>query len=218
MTSDPSANCERLRNAFENREAIYVERGALRVKVTNIRANAAVQAISADIEEIPTIGFPGFVDLDRFGLTGRGPLSWTISAGNLTAFSDHTWSIGGGGWSLFFGSQLVEEVVRLAANFPPDVSRNERYRRILGWLNCHKATQGPHVRVFLGDGASRPSDTRTATSLREPPALVAEGMRSKTPGTCCAGERRWTSWLTLPRRSSGGVGTWCSSIGLRGRA
>jgi hypothetical protein len=66
--------------------------------------------------------------------TNRGPLSWTISAGNLTAFSDHTWSMGGGEWSLFFGSELVEEVVRLAANFPPDVSRNERYRRILGNL------------------------------------------------------------------------------------
>ena len=51
----PSTNCERLRKAFENREAIYVERGALRVKVTNIRANVVVQTISADIEEIPQL-------------------------------------------------------------------------------------------------------------------------------------------------------------------
>jgi hypothetical protein len=72
MTSDPSANCERLRNAFENREAIYVKRGALRVRVTNIRANAAVQAISADIEEIPTTGFPGFVDLARSRSARKG--------------------------------------------------------------------------------------------------------------------------------------------------
>jgi hypothetical protein len=74
MTWGPSTNCERLRNAFKNREAIYVERGALRVRVTNIRANAVVQAINADLEEIPTNRFPGFVDLDWSGLTDNGPL------------------------------------------------------------------------------------------------------------------------------------------------
>jgi hypothetical protein len=132
MTSDPLANCERLRNAFENREAIYVERGALRVKVTNIRATAAVETISADIEQIPTSGFQGFVDLDRVGVTDKGPLRWTISAGHLTTFSDHTWSFGSGGWSLFFGFELVHEVMQLAAQFPQHLSRYERYHRILG--------------------------------------------------------------------------------------
>jgi hypothetical protein len=53
MTSGPLTNCERLRDAFENREAVYLERGALRVRVSNIRANVVVQAISADLEEIP---------------------------------------------------------------------------------------------------------------------------------------------------------------------
>jgi hypothetical protein len=192
MTSDPFANWERLRNTFENTEAIYIERGALRVRVTNIRANAVVQAISADIEEIPTTGFPGFVDLDRFGLTDQEPLRWTISAGSLTTFSDHTWSFGGEGWSLFFGSELVQEVIRLAAKFSPSESRNERYQRILGWLHCHKLSQGPHVQVFLTGAASRPAATGTATSLREPPGLIAEGILFEDTGHML----RWGTPLT----------------------
>jgi hypothetical protein len=54
MRSAPLANCERLRPALDNHEAIYIERGALRVKVSNIRRTLKC---SADIEEIPTTGF-----------------------------------------------------------------------------------------------------------------------------------------------------------------
>jgi hypothetical protein len=176
MTRDPLTDCNRLRKTLENREAIYVERGALRVRVTNIRSNVVAQAISADIEEIPTTGFPRFIDLDRQGLTESESLRWTISTGNQTTFSDHTWSLGNGGWSLFFGSDLLQEVVQLASQFPRDLSRNERYRRILGWLHCHKSTQGPQTRPFLTGSTSGLSDAIAATSLREPPALVAEGI------------------------------------------
>ena len=116
MTPDPLANCERLRNTFENREAIYVERGALRVKVTNIRANAVVKDQRGH-QEVLTIGFPGLIDLDRFGLTDEELRSWTIIAGNLSTCSDHTWSTSSGLWSLFFGSELVQKVVQPPPTF-----------------------------------------------------------------------------------------------------
>ena len=179
MTAHPSANCERLRKTFENRD--FVERGALRVRVTNIRGNVAVQSISADLEEIPTTGFPGFIDLDRYGLTDAEPRRWTISVGKLTTFSEHTWSLGNGGCSLFFNRELVQEVVQLASQFPPGLSRYERYHRILGWLHCHTTTQEPSIQLFMS-GASHPSDTATATSLREPPALVLRGSFSRILG------------------------------------
>jgi hypothetical protein len=182
MTPDPLTDCERLRKALENREAIYVEQGALRVRVTNIRSNVVAQAISADIEEIPTTGFPRFIDLDRLGLTESGPLRRTITAGNQTTFSDHTWSLGNGGWSLFFGSDLLQEVVQLASQFSTDLSRNERYHRILGWLHCHKLTQGPHVQVFAPAGVNRLSEIRMTTSLRQSPPLLADGIHLEDTG------------------------------------
>jgi hypothetical protein len=79
MTSDRLANSERLRATLENREAIYVERGALRVKVTNIRANAVVQAMSADIEEILS---GGISDLDRFGRTDQLDRTEVVGTGD----------------------------------------------------------------------------------------------------------------------------------------
>ena len=182
MTLDPLANCERLRQALDNHDAIYVERGALRVRVRNIRANVEVQGISADLEEIPTTGFPEFVDLDRYGLTDKEPHRWTISAGNLTSCSVQTWSLGNGGLSLFFGAELVQEVIHLASQFPSGLSRYERYHRILGWLHCHKTRQEPQNALFLAGGASRPTDPPTATSLRERPALVAEGIVFENSG------------------------------------
>lgn len=47
-----SRNCEVLRARFEGREAIYVEKDALRVRVTNIRFLG--QSVGADVEEIMT--------------------------------------------------------------------------------------------------------------------------------------------------------------------
>jgi len=134
-----------------------------------------VQGISADLEEIPTAGFPRFVDLDRFGLTDKVPVQWTISAGNLTTFSDHTWSVGIAGRALFFGSELVQEVTQLAEKCPEYSSRNERYHRILGWLHCHNLTQGPHLQVFLAGARA----AQGLGSIRE--ASIPPGGRHQPP-------------------------------------
>jgi hypothetical protein len=109
MTADAIANCARLRERFEGHEAIYVENGALRVMVTRTQAEVAAQTITADIEEIPTPGFPRFIGLNNVGLTDSRRFQFTITAGSLTTSSDHVWSHGDGGWSLFFDPELVRE-------------------------------------------------------------------------------------------------------------
>ena len=47
-----------LRARFEGREAIYVEKGALRVRISNIGWDGAKLCITARVEEIATAGFP----------------------------------------------------------------------------------------------------------------------------------------------------------------
>src|SRR5439155_11210485 len=104
-----------------------------RVRVTNVRADDGARSVSAQIEEIPTPGFPGFVGrVAREPASGvRAPLRWTIASGALSSFSDHEWSMGYGGWSLFFGADVVRRVVELASGFGEEVAAYDRYKRIL---------------------------------------------------------------------------------------
>ena len=96
MSSPAAANCDELRKSFENREAIYIEKGALRVRVRSIRANPDAEVVSAAIEEVPTPGLRTGIFHDMI----EGPLRWEIDAGKLTTFSAHTWRMGHGGWQL----------------------------------------------------------------------------------------------------------------------
>jgi hypothetical protein len=128
---------QRLRDLFEGQEAIYIEKGALRVRVSNIRADIPGRCIYADIEEIPTTGFPiWFISQWLQWLQSR---HWRIGGGYLTAFSDHTWNMGYGGWSLFFAPRLVDGVVRLAQEFPDNLQSIDRYNQILRYLEDHEA-------------------------------------------------------------------------------
>jgi hypothetical protein len=71
-----AATVEKIRTSFEGRQAIYIEKGAIRVSVSNIRS-ADLGVILADIEEIPTAGFQ---NLDsRHGPRPRPhPLRWRL--------------------------------------------------------------------------------------------------------------------------------------------
>ena len=96
---DTSPLIQEVRAMFEGREAIYIEQGAVRVRISNIRGSASQAIISAEVEEIPTPG----LGVGRFRhLPGNKPLRWTINAGYLTVFSDQLWTMGYGGWSLYF--------------------------------------------------------------------------------------------------------------------
>jgi hypothetical protein len=133
---------QHLRDLFEGREAIYIEKGALRVKVSNIREDIPGRYISADVKEIPTAGFPTGSYHDT-----PSPRHWRIGSGWVTTFSDHTWQMGYGGWSLFFAPRIVDGVVRLARQFPDNLPSMDRYNQILRYLQDHEAHE-PTQRVF----------------------------------------------------------------------
>jgi hypothetical protein len=133
MDSKDANNCEVLRDRFEGREAIYVEKGALRVRVSNIHnIGADGSSIGADVEEIPTPGLGvGLFPLHR---PGRNPSRWTI-AGDPTSYSDQDWSMGYGGWSLYFSPETVQAVIDFAAQRSDNADPCEGYSEICRMLN-----------------------------------------------------------------------------------
>ena len=109
---------EQLRHLFEDREAIYVEKGATHVKVSGIRWDP----------ELPTARFP----CEHY--PGSCPRRWTIGAGYRTTFSQHNWNMGYGGWSLYFAPEIVNGVLNVASQFPADLAFVRRYNLILDYL------------------------------------------------------------------------------------
>jgi hypothetical protein len=143
---------QRVQASFEGREAIYVEKGALRVRVSNIRGSAAHRCISADVEEIPTPGL-GVGSFDN--RKPRRPRRWGIGAGYLTQFSDYCWTTGYGGWSLFFDPKTVQAVLDLASHFPENMDSWERYNQIVRFLqNDERYLHANWQPVFPGSPVS----------------------------------------------------------------
>ncbi len=146
MTSEASRNCKKLRDAFEGREAIYIEKSFYRVRVTNIRSNVKRRWIKADIQEIPTVGFPpSFLHWIR--PDEPGPSQWDIGGGFETCFSKHTWHMGYGGFSLFFAPKIVTGVMRLASGFPAELDPLARYNQVIRFLEDRNAYERT-IRVF----------------------------------------------------------------------
>lgn len=126
-------NCRKLRNAFEGREAVYIEKGIIRVRVSNIQWRLAAQTIHAQVEEVPTPGLEDTMLLLRGAQVPR-PLQWSIGAGYETDFSRASWHMGYGGWSLFFAPEVVEGLKRIAAGWPSELEAPERYREALKYV------------------------------------------------------------------------------------
>ncbi len=153
MHTVDSQNYEKLRANFQGRKALYIEKGALLVRVNNIRADLAARCINAEVEEVPTSG----LGAGSFRLVNQPSdaesLRWQIGAGFLTQFSDNHWVMGYGGWSMYFAPQVVQGVAELAASWPQDLDAFERYERVLDWLLTHD-DGGAMITVF--SGRSRP--------------------------------------------------------------
>jgi len=132
----PEAAVQKLRGNFEGRGAIYIEKGALHVRVSNIRWDTALCAVLADIEEIPTAGFNTTSFHKGHDST---PLRWDIGTASLTSFSDTEWSMGYGGWSIYFAPCVVEGVVDLASRWPKELNEHARYKQVLGFIYGHHA-------------------------------------------------------------------------------
>ena len=142
MNSIHANNCEELRSRFEGREAICVEKGALRVRVSNIRPRAGFH-IRADVEEIETPGL-GLGLFHRPRRPGAGPMRRRLGAGYLTTFSAQSWKAGYGGWSLYFAPEILHAVVGFAARLPGNSDPDEGYRelcRLMRGLQAHEPAQ-----------------------------------------------------------------------------
>jgi hypothetical protein len=140
MSLSDETRVKQLHGLFEGREAIYIEHGALRVKVSKIKDGTAQLSITTQVEEIPTAGFPvgSFPEITR---RGRKPLRWNIEGGYLAAFSEYSWCMGYGGWSLFFAPKILDGVLSLARQFPDNLDARERYAEVLRYLQAHDAYQ-----------------------------------------------------------------------------
>ena len=150
MTPREQSNCEALRKSFEAREAIYIEKGVLRVRVENITFNLDSHSIRAEVEEIRTPGlypslFHGRIRQEGFPQGAGRPLRWRIGAGHLTTFSADSWAMGYGGWSLFLDPGTVDGLIALACEWPDEVGLIERYNRSLKFLHERPMTQRQKV-------------------------------------------------------------------------
>jgi len=146
MLVPDEARVEQLRARFEGKEAIYIEKGALRMRVSDVRGDTTQLYVSAEVEEIPTAGFPAgaFYEIQRLE---SSPLRWNIEGGYLTTFSDHIWHVGYRGWSLFYAPRIVEGILSLALRFPENLDPFQRHRQVLDYLQDHEAYE-PAQRVF----------------------------------------------------------------------
>ena len=160
MNPKHANNCEELRSRFEGREALYVDKGVLRVRVNNISSGRGF-VIRADVEEIATAGLG--VGMFHRPPLGAGPLPRSIAAGYLTTFSAQCWQMGYGGWSLYFSPEIVQAVAGFAARFPENADPNEGYKevcRLLMELNAYEPTRLVFSdAVCAGSGKFRMSDS-----------------------------------------------------------
>jgi hypothetical protein len=181
-----AANCARIAELFEGREAIYDENGFWHVRVSNIRSDVANCRIDADVEEIPTPALDVFRNHPRRALPER----WQIGCARLTLFSDDFWSAGIPMicWSMWFKPALVEEVLRLAEGFPPDMDRTYRYIHIALCIGKHSGPQAP-VPAFPG-----------ADREEMPPQPWASGSRRATRTTRLGSENNAERFRLAPTR------------------
>lgn len=126
---DTSPLIQEVRSRFEGREAIYLEKGAIRVRVSNIRGSASQATIAADVEEISTPGL-GVGSFYKRLHGDNKPLRWNIAAGIRTTFSGQDWAMGYGGWWLYFHPKVIEGVLDLAARFPAIQDSQEHHAMI----------------------------------------------------------------------------------------
>ena len=139
MDSTCRSNCEVLRARFEGREAIYVEKGALRVRVTNIRPQGL--SVFANVEEVITPGL-GVGFFARAHPPVTGPRRWEIG-GDPTSYSDDSWSMGYGGWTLYFDPEFIQSVINFAARRPNDADPWEGYEAVCNMVVDRIMRRGP---------------------------------------------------------------------------
>jgi hypothetical protein len=120
---------------FEGRAGIYIEKGALLVRVSHIRIDAG-RYLTAEVEEVPAPGL-GFAARLGPAFEAKSPLRWSIGtslSGNARLSSRHWSPQIHVGWTLDFDPELVSAVVKLASSFAPDLDPLARYKRVVKFI------------------------------------------------------------------------------------
>ena len=149
--SDPQValNCEEICAIFEGKEAFYLEKGVLRVRVFNIRYDLCKRSIDMEVEEIPTKGLERSCFHRQF--VPPSPIRWSIAAGYLAMFSEQCLYAGYGGWELEFKPEVVRDLIAVAGNWPSAMDAGERYinaREILDRIRYKYSPNERSRRVF----------------------------------------------------------------------
>ena len=113
------------RDRFEGKECIYVERGVVRVRVSNIRVQGGLRA-TVEIIPTPELGV-GALSAENPNLKPR----WEICG---HSFTDRVWVMGYGGWRMYFDPSTIEAVMKMATEFPLEMENMERSLEILKFL------------------------------------------------------------------------------------
>ena len=134
MTPQELLNCQIIQKRFEGREAIYMEKGVLRVRVNQIRFEERSHSISAEVEEIPTVGLLPSLFHPGSSAHEHRPLRWHIGAGGCASFSENSLHMGYGGWSLYFEPELVHGLIGLTCLWPEELRGVDRYGQVCKYL------------------------------------------------------------------------------------
>jgi hypothetical protein len=156
---------QELRSRFEGREAIYVDRGAWHVRVSDIRLQPRFQVL-AEIERLPTPG----LDVPVFHRPAGPvpPARWKTGAGYLTGFTETSWSCGYGGWSLYFCPKFIQMAIEAAAPLADNPVSHDIYECICKLVMDPQFRDTSHRYVFgdvvePGTGRFRLSDELPVT-------------------------------------------------------
>jgi hypothetical protein len=140
---------DKVREHFEGREAIYVEKGALHVRIINIQADVfpdiEMDCVALEVEEIPTVGFENTLIHERlrsFNWHACSPLRWKTGASSLEHFWEYEFDAGYGGFVIYFAPQVVQGIVELAAQWPDELPEYERYNEVVRYLSDHTRDRG----------------------------------------------------------------------------
>jgi hypothetical protein len=113
---------EQLRERWQGREAIYLESGALRIRVVDVFRQG--DRFVAEVEEVPTPGLRNtLLRVLEAGKAPSNPIRWSLSMPNDLA-EDYWWA---SGWTLVFAPDFVQRVTALAEEWPADLSSLARY-------------------------------------------------------------------------------------------
>ena len=128
----------RLVSVFEGAEAIYIEKGIAKVRVSDIIPDLSSRVIYCKVENLLC---PSLTVL----LRGK---CWPISAGYLTRFSKFHWVMGYGGWSMYAEPSLVRRAEEFAAALPDAMNDHERYGEILDCIYSEEDFTATSERIF----------------------------------------------------------------------